>query len=174
MNPSKSKLIESSEIFCLTNQIHDTNLLKNVLQIESTIWIFCKKLYKLNLQYKSLRFGFASLPAWIRKDSFCAIVLRIGQDLWGFLGFVKTGQIFGSSGHKTNPRFKSSRIRLVNPDSRIQEVGIINHNTKQTFLESGFVTTIWNKSMDLQNESMFLQISYMIPASLQLILVWPK
>jgi hypothetical protein len=28
--------------------------------------------------------------------------------------------------------------------------------------------------MDLQNESMFLQISYMFPASLQLILVWPK
>ncbi len=122
MNPSKSKLIESSEIFCLTNQIHDTNLLKNVLQIESTIWIFCKKLYKLNLQYKSLRFGFASLPAWIRKDSFCAIVLRIRKDSfcaivlrirkdsWGFVGFVKTGRNFGSSGHESNPGFESLRI----------------------------------------------------------------
>jgi hypothetical protein len=37
---------------------------------------------------------------------------------------------------------------------------------KQIFLESGFVPTIRNKSLDLRKESMFLQISYKIPASL--------
>jgi hypothetical protein len=36
----------------------------------------------------------------------------------------------------------------------------------RTFLESGFVITIQYESMDLQNKSMFLQISYTIPASL--------
>jgi hypothetical protein len=58
---------------------------------------------------------------------------------------VKTGQIFGSSGHEMNPRFKSLRIGLANPDLQICELG--------------FVTTI-------QNESTFLRISYTIPASL--------
>jgi hypothetical protein len=72
----------------------------------------------------------ANLLAWICKDSFPAIVLRICQDSWGFVGFVKTGQIFGSSGHETNPRFKSLRIGLMNPDSQICEVGFVNHETK--------------------------------------------
>jgi hypothetical protein len=36
----------------------------------------------------------------------------------------------------------------------------------RTFLESGFVVTIRDESMDSQNESMFLRISYTIPASL--------
>ena len=99
--------------------------------------------------------GFANLPAWICKDLFPAIVLRICQDSWGFVGFVKTGWIFGSSGHKSNPRFDSLRIRLVNPDSPIYEVRFLNHATKRTFLESGFVT------------SMFLRITYTIPASLR-------
>jgi hypothetical protein len=34
-------------------------------------------------------------------------------------------------------------------------------------LESGFVTTIRNESMDSRNESTFLRISYTNPASLQ-------
>jgi hypothetical protein len=79
---------------------------------------------------------------------------------------VKTGQIFGISGHELNPGFKSLRIGLANPDLRIYEVGIVNHKTKQIFLELGFVITIQNKSMDSQNKSMFLQISYRITASL--------
>ncbi len=97
-----------------------TNLWKTGLRNESTIRIFWKKLYKLNPQYESLRFGFVNpnsrVLAWICKDSFCAIVLRIRQDLWGFVGFVKNGWIFGSSGHKTNPQFESLRIGLANPD----------------------------------------------------------
>jgi len=84
-----------------TKQIHDTNLSKTCLRNEST-----------------------NLPAWIRKDLFCAIVLRIRQDSWGFIGFVKTARIFGSSGHETNPWFESLRIGLMNPDSQICEVRI--------------------------------------------------
>jgi len=156
-NPSKTKQIEWFGIFDLTKRIHKTNLWKTGLQNESTIRIFkvwiCES-------------GFGNLPAWIRKNSFRAIALRICQDSWGFVGFAKTGQIFGSSGHETNPRFESLRIRLMNPDLQICEVGFVNHETKQIFLESGFVTTIWNESMDLRNESTFLRISYKIPASL--------
>jgi hypothetical protein len=53
----------------------------------------------------------------------------------------------------------------VNPDSQIYEVGFVNHNMKQIFLESGFVATI-------QKESMFLQISYKILASLVITVVF--
>ena len=56
-NPYELKRIESFEIFGLTKRIHETNLWKT-----------------------GLRFGFANPPAWIRKDSFRAIVLRIHQD----------------------------------------------------------------------------------------------
>ncbi len=143
-----------------TKRIHKTNLWKTGLQNESTIQIF-----KVWIRES----GIANLPAWIRKDSFRAIVLRIHQDSWGFVGFMKTGRIFGCSGHETNPRFESLRIGLTNPDSRICEVRFVNHETKQIFLESGFVTTIRNESMDLQNESTFLRISYTIPASLSYI-----
>jgi hypothetical protein len=38
-NPYESKRIESIEIFGLTKRIHDTNLLKKGLRIESTIQI---------------------------------------------------------------------------------------------------------------------------------------
>ncbi len=141
-----------------TKRSHKMNLWKTGLWNESAIQIFkvwiCES-------------GFANPPAWIRKDSFHAIVLRICQDSWGFVGFVKTGWILGSSGHKTNPRLESLRIGLTNLDLRICEVGFINHETKWIFLESGFVTTIQNESMDSRNESMFLRISYTIPASLK-------
>ncbi len=80
---------------------------------------------------------------------------------------MKTGPLFGSSGHEWNPPFESLRIGLANPDSQNYEVGLINHDTKRTFLESGFVSTIQNESMDSQNESMCLRISYTIPASLE-------
>ncbi len=72
---------------------------------------------------------------------------------------MKTGWILRSSGHESNPQFESLRIGLANPDLWIYEVRFVNHNTKRTFLESGFVTT-------MQNESMFLQISYTIPETL--------
>ncbi len=116
-----------------TKRIHDTNLLKKALQIESAIQIF-----KVRIRES----GFGSPPAWIHKHSFRAIVLRIRQGSWGFVGFVKTGRIFGSSGHETNPQFESFRIGLANPDSRICYVRIRDYDTKQIFLESGFVTTI--------------------------------
>ena len=48
------------------------------------------------------------------------------------------------------------------------ESGFVNHETKRIFLESGFVTTIGNESMDSRNESMFLRISYTNPASLEI------
>ncbi len=165
-NPSKMKQIESFEIFGLTNRIHETGIWKKFLRIQITIRVICDGVYETNPRNESLRFGFANLPAWIRKDSFCAIVLRIHQDSWGFVGFVKTARIFGSSGHETNPRFESLRIRLTNPDSRICEVRIRDYDTKWIFMESGFVTTIRNESMDSQNESTFLRNSYTIPASL--------
>ena len=79
-NPSKTKRIEYFGIFDLTKRIHETNLWKTGLRNESTIRIFGKPAYETNPRYKSLRFGFASPPAWIRKDSFRAIVLRIRKD----------------------------------------------------------------------------------------------
>ncbi len=104
-NPQNKSLKNGS-----TKRIHDMNLLKKALQIESAIQIF-------KVWICESRFG--SPPAWLHKDSFHAIVLRIRQDSWGFVGFVKTGRIFGSSGHETNPQFESLRIGLANPDSRI-------------------------------------------------------
>jgi len=60
---------------------------------------------------------------------------------------------------------------------RIRESGFANlwsqdswHDTKRIFLESGFVTTIRNESMDSRNESTFLRISYTNPASLHFFL----
>jgi hypothetical protein len=144
-NPQYKSFEKSS-----TNWIHDTKLLKKVLQIESTI-----KIFKVWIQES----GFASPPAWIRKDLFRAIVLRIRQDWWGFVGFVKTGPISLKSVYESNPRIESLRIGLGNPDLQIYEVRFINYKTKRTFLESGFMITI-------RNESMFLRISYTIPASL--------
>jgi hypothetical protein len=115
-----------------------------ILWNKSRIRIFWKHVYKMNPRNKSLRFGLANLPAWIRKDSFRAIVLRICQDSWGFVGFVKTGRIFGSSGHKTNPRFESLRIaresgfpnlwswiRQSRNETNLFGVRIRDYNTKQ-------------------------------------------
>jgi len=79
------------------------------LQIESTIQIFWKKVYKSTPQYKKLRFGLANPDLQVRKseflmirdsqilifkDLFGAIEQRIHDDLWGFVGFMKTGRIF--------------------------------------------------------------------------------
>jgi hypothetical protein len=61
--------------------------LKTGLQNESTNQIF--KVWTHESR-------FASPQIWICKDSFCAIVLRIGEALWGFVRFVKIGQIFGT------------------------------------------------------------------------------
>ncbi len=63
-NPYESKRIESFEIFGLTKRIHDTNLLKKGLRIESTI-----RILKVRIR-KSKTSGFVS-----------TIVLRIRKDL---------------------------------------------------------------------------------------------
>ncbi len=140
-NPYEMKRIESFEIFGLTKRIHETNLWKTGLRNESTIRIFGSSGHETNPRNKSLRFGFANPPAWIRKDSFRGIVLRIRKDSWGYVGFVKTGRIFGSSGHETNPQFESLRFGFANLWSQDSW-----HDTKRIFLESGFVTTIRNES----------------------------
>ncbi len=67
-NPSEMKRIGFVD---LTKRIHETNLWKTGLQNEATIRIF-----KVRIRES----GFASAPAWIRKDSFHAIVLRICKD----------------------------------------------------------------------------------------------
>jgi hypothetical protein len=54
-----------------TKRIHNTNLSKTGLRNESAIRI---------LKVWICKSGFASPPAWIRKDSFHAIVLRIRED----------------------------------------------------------------------------------------------
>jgi hypothetical protein len=79
-NPSETKRIESFEIFGLTNRIHETGIRKKFLRIQITIRVICDGVYETNPRNESLRFGFANPPAWIRKDSFRAIVLRIRQD----------------------------------------------------------------------------------------------
>jgi hypothetical protein len=133
------------------------------LQIEYTIQIFWKKVYKLNWRYESLiQPGFVRI--WgsrilIFEDSFCAIVLRILQDLWKQVEFFENQS--KNRIHKPN-LLKTLRIPdpwyETNPDSYCKA-------QIKPFFESGFVTTKWYESMDLQNESMFLRISYTIPAS---------
>ena len=91
-NPSETKRIKSFEIFGLTKRIHETNLWKTGLRNESAIQIFQKHVYEMNPRNKSLSFGFVNPPAWIRKDSFRAIVLRIREDsldLWKQLESLK-------------------------------------------------------------------------------------
>ncbi len=46
---------------------------------------------------------------------------------------MKTGRIFESSGHETNPRFESLRFGFANPDSRICEVRIRDTIRNESF-----------------------------------------
>ena len=142
-------------------QIHDTNLSKTGLRNESAIQI---------LKVWICESGLANPPAWIRKDLFRAIVLRIRKDSWGFVGFVKTGQIFGESVYKTNPRNESfENIKDLWSTIR-NESGFVTHDTKRIFYSQDSWSTIRYESMDSRNESMFLRISYTNPASLMDIL----
>jgi hypothetical protein len=91
------------------------NLLKKGLRIESTIRIFKVQIHESR---------FTSPPAWIDKDWFCVIVLRIRQDLWGFVGFMKKGRIFWKSVYESNSGTKSYEtwricdlLYEMNPDS---------------------------------------------------------
>ncbi len=127
------------------NWIHNTNLLKKVVRVKSTIQILWKKFNKTNPRYKSFRFGFASPPAWIREDSFHAIVLWIRQDLSGFVRIHENRLNLWNSGHKSNPRIRIFNVRtcesgFANLWSRIRQpwnetylfgVRIPAHDTKQ-------------------------------------------
>jgi len=55
---------------------------------------------------------------------------------------VETGRIFGSLGLELSPNFESLRIGLANLDSQIYEFEFVTHDMKQTYLVSGFMTTI--------------------------------
>jgi hypothetical protein len=90
-----------------TKQIHNKNLLKKALRIESP-----------------------SLPAWICKDSFRAIVLRISQDSWGFIGFVKTGWIFKNRTRESGFANLWSRICQSRNEANLFGVRIRDYNTK--------------------------------------------
>ena len=90
-----------------TKQIHNTNLLKKALPIES-----------------------ASLPAWICKDLFSAIVLRISQDSWGFIGFVKTGWIFKNRTRESGFANLWSWIRQSRNKANLFGVRIRDYDTK--------------------------------------------
>ncbi len=112
---------------CRTNRIHETNHLNNVGWNESMKWIFWKQ------------YGFANPKPRIRTDSGLFKVRLCSKDSWGFGRIHEKGLIFGSSGHKSNPKFKSLRIRLANLWSQICQ--------SRNKVESGFVTTIQNESM---------------------------
>jgi hypothetical protein len=80
---------------------------------------------------ESLRFGVTHpdlrvhQPGFIRfrdsqilifKDSFCAIVLKICKDSWGFVGFVKTSRIFWKwLDLWSTTRNKSFQVRICDP-----------------------------------------------------------
>jgi hypothetical protein len=80
------------------------------------IWNFC--FHKTNPQNEFFKnestkrifwnqYGFANPKPRIRKDSGMFKVLLCTKDSSGFVGFVKTGQIFWKSVYETNPRNKS-------------------------------------------------------------------
>jgi hypothetical protein len=62
--------------------------------------------------------------------------------------------------------FKIDWIRDKRFETNLLKSGFMIHDTKRIFLKPGFVVTIRYESMDSQNESMFLRISYTNPASL--------
>ncbi len=94
MNPYESIQIKHFEIFGLTNWIHEMNLLKTGLQIKSTIWVVWKQIGFVNHNLKQTQWlGFTNPDlCFIFKELY--IVLRILEDLWGYVRFIKTGWFF--------------------------------------------------------------------------------
>ncbi len=90
----------------------------------------------------------------ISKDSFHAIVLRIHMDLLDSWKQVESFENWLDLWSRYEPNFFKS--------------GFVIHDTNQIFLSPDSWPTNRYESMDLQNESMFLQISYTIPASLNI------
>ncbi len=103
----------------------------------------------------------------IRACSKYVYVLRIRQDS---LDSWKQVESFENQStkriHEMNPRNESFENIKDSWSTIRNKSGFIYHETIRIFLESGFVTTIQNESMDLRNKSTFLRISYTIPASL--------
>ncbi len=92
---------------------------------------------------------------WIFKDSFCAIVLRIREDLLDSWKQAESFENWLDSWSRYKPNlFKS---------------GFVIHDTNRIFLSPDSWPSNPYESMDSQNKSMFLQISYTIPASLVLL-----
>jgi hypothetical protein len=127
-----------------TKRIHETNLSKKVYETNPQ-----NESFEISMDSRIRSLGFVRIRACLKY----IYVLRIRKDL---SGFVKTGRIFWKSVYETNPRNESFE-NIKDSWSMIQnESRFVNHEMKQIFLESGFVTTI-------QNESPFLRISYTIP-----------
>ncbi len=98
--------------------------------------------------------GFVRIRDWqfpIFKDSFCAIVLKICEDLLDSWKQVKSLKIGWILDHESNPQTESFQ------NSKDLDL--------QTFLESGFVITIQYKSMDSQDKSTGTQFPDMNPAT---------
>ncbi len=109
----------------------------------------------MNPRIKSLGSGFVRIQdsrILIFKDSFRAIVLRIREDLLDLWKQVKS--------------FENWLDLLSRYEPNLLKSGFVIHNTNQIFLTPDLWPSNRYKSMDTQNESMFLQISYTIPASL--------
>ena len=133
---------------------HETNPRNESFEHRSTKRIHETNLLKIDWIRESGSTGFV----WIRKS----IVLRIREDSldsWDSSNLLKIAsrnesakRIFWKWLDSWSTKRYESRIR--------------DHETKRTFLESGFVITKRNESMDSRNESTFLRISYTIPASL--------
>jgi hypothetical protein len=68
----------------LLNQYESSNFGKKISRNKATIQIFWKQVYESNPRNKSFRFGFASPPAWIFKDSGFANLYST-NDLWRFV-----------------------------------------------------------------------------------------
>ncbi len=89
----------------------------------------------------------------IFKDSFRAIVLRIHKDSLDLWKQVESFENWLDSWSRYKPNlFKS---------------GFVIHDMNRIFLSPDFSPTNRYESMDSRNESMFLQISYTNPASLE-------
>jgi len=99
----------------------------------------------MDLQIQSLGFE------WIWACLKYVYVLRIRKDSLDLWKQVKS--------------FENQSTKRIHETNLLKTLRIRDPN--RTFLESGFVITIRNKSMDSRNESTFLRISYTIPASLR-------
>jgi hypothetical protein len=90
-----------------TNRIHNLNLMKPGLQNKSTIQIFW------------MPYGFANprhrirMNLYLFKERLCT---KISEDLWGFVGFVKTGWIFWKlAGFECTIQNESFQVRIREP-----------------------------------------------------------